>query len=70
MWFILFRDFKPSNVLEIGVYRGQVLSLWALLANKLGFNCDVHGISPITSAGDNESSYIEDIDYYDDVLKL
>ena len=69
MWFILFRDFKPTNVLEIGVYRGQVLSLWALLANKLGFNCDVHGISPFTSAGDDESSYIEDIDYYDDVLK-
>lgn len=69
MWFALFREFKPSTVLEIGVYRGQVISLWALLAEKLGFDCDVHGISPFTPAGDNVSSYLQNIDYYGDVLE-
>src|SRR5688572_14414463 len=32
MWFLLFREFRPEAFLEIGVYRGQALSLAALLA--------------------------------------
>ena len=31
-WFRLFEGNKPINCLEIGVYRGQTISLWALLA--------------------------------------
>jgi predicted O-methyltransferase YrrM len=69
MWYMLLRDFKPKNCLEIGVYRGQVISLWALLALKFNFSCDVYGISPFTSAGDSVSSYLEDIDYMDDTIK-
>src|SRR5262245_35749231 len=30
MWFLLFREFKPHNFLEIGVFRGQTISLAAL----------------------------------------
>src|SRR5688572_12496275 len=69
MWFLLLREFQPRNFLEIGVYRGQTLSLIALLARHHGFVCEVHGTSPFSSAGDSVSRYCEGIDYYDDTLK-
>ena len=28
MWYLLLSEFKPKNCLEIGVYRGQIISLW------------------------------------------
>ena len=68
MWLTLLREFRPAQCLEIGVYRGQVVSLWALIARDLGFSCDVHGISPFTPAGDEVSEYIRNIDYLEDVL--
>src|SRR5688572_2725632 len=43
MWFMLFRHFRPGNFLEIGIYRGQVLSLVSLLAKLDGTKCDVYG---------------------------
>ncbi|MFC1545937.1 class I SAM-dependent methyltransferase [Pseudomonadota bacterium] len=69
MWFTLLREFKPQQCLEIGVYRGQVISLWALIARDLGFPCNVHGISPFTSAGDEVSVYMDKIDYFEDTLQ-
>ena len=52
MWYLLFREFKPENCLEIGVYRGQVISLWQLLAKKLELKVKIYAISPFTPAGD------------------
>jgi hypothetical protein len=69
MWFILFKEFRPENILEIGVYRGQTLSLFMLLSNKFGIKSYVHGISPFSSSGDNVSVYLSDLDYYNDVLE-
>src|SRR5688572_12504381 len=69
MWFLLLQEFRPRNFLEIGVYRGQTLSLIALLARHFGFVCEVHGISPFSSAGDSVSRYSQGIDYYDDTLR-
>ena len=46
MWFLIFREFRPESFLEIGVYRGQTLSLAALLARHFKFDCFVQGISP------------------------
>jgi SAM-dependent methyltransferase len=69
MWFWLFREFKPRNFLEIGVYRGQVISLATLLAREGGLACEVHGISPFTPAGDSTSSYRPNVNYYEDTLK-
>lgn len=69
MWFMLMREFRPKTCLEIGVYRGQTVSLWALIADILDFDCEVHGISPFSSAGDAVSTYPEDIDYYSDTLE-
>lgn len=68
MWFLLFREFKPSNFLEIGVFRGQTISLAALCGRLLNSHCEVYGISPFSVAGDSVSRYCSDVDYYDDTL--
>lgn len=68
MWFLLFREFTPESFLEIGVFRGQTLSLAALLARLSNFQCLVQGISPFSPAGDSVSKYRRDVDYYQDTL--
>ena len=68
MWFLLFQEFKPARFLEIGVYRGQALSLAALLARHLGISCRTQGISPFSPAGDAVSKYRQDVDYLEDTL--
>jgi hypothetical protein len=68
MWFTLLREFRPSMCLEIGVYRGQVISLWTLIADCLNVPCEVHGISPFAPVGDTVSRYPEDVDYLSDTL--
>jgi hypothetical protein len=69
MWFLLFREFAPESFLEIGVFRGQTLSLAALLARELRFRCFTQGISPFSPAGDAVSTYSDDVDYYRDTLQ-
>jgi hypothetical protein len=68
MWFHIFRDFKPINCLEIGVYRGQTLSLWALLSDFFNIESNLAGISPFSNHGDTVSKYDNKIDYYNDTL--
>jgi len=68
MWFLLLREFKPSKFLEIGIFRGQTISLAALCARLLNLRCEVYGISPFSAAGDSVSRYRDDIDYYKDTL--
>lgn len=68
MWYLLLKEFKPKNILEIGVYRGQTLSLFSLLSEKFSFKTEIHGISPFTSAGDDVSDYLEGLNYYNDVI--
>lgn len=68
MWWRLFKRFKPESFLEIGVYRGQVVSLVAQLAKIEGRSCEITGISPFSSAGDSVSEYLRDLDYHSDTL--
>ena len=68
MWFLLFREFKPDSFLEIGVFRGQTLSLAALLARHFGSTCFIQGISPFSPAGDAVSKYRRNVDYQKDTL--
>lgn len=68
MWYYLLNHLKPKNVLEIGVYRGQTISLFGLISKNIGFECNIYGISPFSNAKDSVSDYIE-IDYYEDTLK-
>lgn len=69
MWWKLILEYKPVNVLEIGVYRGQVISLWALISKLLNRRINVSGISPFSSFGDSVSKYLKNLDYYEDVQK-
>jgi len=69
MWYLIFKEFKPKNILEIGIYRGQTLSLFSLLSEKFKLNSEIHGISPFDSTGDTVSKYLENLDYYKDVKK-
>jgi len=50
MWYILLRDDvlnRPApELLEIGVYKGQVISLWALIAAQLGRPAAITAVSP------------------------
>jgi hypothetical protein len=68
MWYLLFREFKPSNFLEIGVFRGQTISLTALCTRFLNSHCEVFGISPFSPAGDSVSRYGTGVDYLEDTL--
>jgi hypothetical protein len=68
MWWLLFQKYRPGQFLEIGVYRGQTLSLASLLQETMGISGQVIGISPFDSSGDQVSSYLRGIDYLDDTL--
>jgi len=63
LWFLLFREIKPANFLEIGVYRGQTLSLAGLLQAQFSCAGVAAGISPFEPAGDSVSRYRTDVDY-------
>ena len=69
MWYKIFKEFSPKKTLEIGVYRGQVISLWGLLSENFDTGTDIHGISPFSPAGDHVSIYLRNINYYEDVIK-
>jgi len=61
--------------LEIGVFRGQVLSLISLLASASGKRASVHGVTPLNNRGDYcctypESDYLQDIKTNYDAFNL
>lgn len=51
MWAILLaeasRRFGPFRAMEIGVFKGQVISLWALLAARRRFQVEIHAVTPL-----------------------
>lgn len=67
MWYLLYEKYRFNNFLEIGVYRGQTISLVGLLAKLKKAEVMVYEISPFNDAGDNVSKYVE-INYEMDVL--
>jgi hypothetical protein len=69
MWFLLFEHFRPANALEIGVYRGQTITLMKLLSNHFNFQCNIGCVSPLSGAGDSVSAYGNGLDYYQDVVR-
>jgi hypothetical protein len=52
MWYLIINHLVTLNstarLLEIGVYKGQVISLWSLLAKHFNRTCDVMGITPLS----------------------
>ena len=69
MWYLLLKEFKPHTCLEIGVYRGQVISLWSLISRELNYETQIFGISPFDSSGDSVSKYQNKLDYRHDTIK-
>jgi len=63
MWSMLFGRFPIRSYLEIGVFRGQTLTLAALLQQRAGMAVAVAGISPFEAIGDSVSRYPGGIDY-------
>lgn len=51
MWYLLLMHLKensmPATVIEIGVFKGQVISLWALIAKQIGLKLDITGVTPL-----------------------
>lgn len=66
MWWLLFKEFQPGRVLEIGVYRGQTISLWSMLAQIKKYSIEIWGVSPLSDAGDEVSKY-PSINYEEDI---
>ncbi|HWP34039.1 MAG TPA: class I SAM-dependent methyltransferase [Thermodesulfobacteriota bacterium] len=50
LWLLLLGDLAatggPVSALEIGVYKGQTISLWALVARECGFDVRITALSP------------------------
>lgn len=67
MWYLLMKEFKPKRLLEIGVFRGQVISLWALIGKLETLPTEIDCISPFSAAGDTSSKY-PDLDFLADVV--
>jgi SAM-dependent methyltransferase len=69
MWYLLLLQLKPKTALEIGVYRGQTITLWKLISRLAKFDCSISCVSPFSAAGDSVSSYKNGIDYFEDTKK-
>jgi len=69
MWYLLFSEFKPKNCLEIGVYRGQMITLWSLISKLLNFKTNISALAPFVPASDKDSKYLENINYLQDTKK-
>ena len=58
MWKLVVDAMPPSwSFLEIGVYKGQVLSLVQLISQQQGKQCNACGITPLDNSGDAVSAY-------------
>ena len=70
MWVSLFASYPIRSALEIGVYRGQTISLWNLISldsDPFAHN-EYWGLSPLNNSGDEVSEYIN-IDYESDISR-
>lgn len=66
MWWLLLESVRPKKMLEIGVYRGQVLAFWSKWARRESIEAQLYGLSPFTAAGDEVSTY-DSLDYLGDI---
>ncbi|WP_017258688.1 class I SAM-dependent methyltransferase [Pedobacter arcticus] len=61
MWYLLLQDLKEKKeeitCLEIGIFKGQVISLWALIAKEIGLKAKITGISPLEGNYPNNSLF-------------
>jgi len=41
------RQFKKVRMLEIGIFKGQTIALWARIGSELNLPLEIHGITPL-----------------------
>lgn len=72
MWDMIVAELPVSfTFMEIGVFRGQILSLIELCANRHGKNAKRYGVTPLSSAdGHWESDYAADVAKMHDAFNL
>ena len=60
-WFLIVQDMPSEfNFLEIGVYKGRILSLIQILADYFKKYVSIFGITPLSNIGDKYSTYSDD----------
>ena len=70
MWNLICKELPMDfKFLEIGVFKGQVISLMSLLNKHHKKNGMVYGITPLTNAGDKYSKHPE-VDYEDHIQRI
>ena len=63
-WYLLIKSLENNiNFLEVGVYKGRILSLIKLLSEKQNKICNIVGVTPLDNVGDKYSIYDND-NYY------
>jgi hypothetical protein len=65
MWLLLINEIAEKNlnknILEIGVFKGQVISLWALLGRHLNIDLNITGITPLEGNPPAKSSILRSL---------
>lgn len=70
LWDKLISNFKKDfSFLEIGVYKGQILCLVGLLAQKYNLNAKINGVAPLFDLNDSTTIY-DNSDYATDIINL
>lgn len=63
MWFLLLTHLQKKkqhlNILEIGVFKGQIISLWSLIAVKNKIDLKVNAISPLQGKPKDKSKLVK-----------
>jgi len=68
-WNLILQEMSNNfNFLEIGVYKGRILTLIKLLANMQNKTCNIVGVTPLENVGDKYSNYDND-NYYRAIQK-
>ena len=70
LWDKIISSFQNEfSFLEIGVYKGQILCLAALIAKKYNLNSKIYGVSPLYNLSDKTTRYDRD-DYKAKIVSL
>lgn len=72
MWVMIIREMgERFNFLEVGVFRGQILSLVREISNMYGKDAGIWGLTPLDSTdGHWESDYENDVQHIHDLFNL
>jgi hypothetical protein len=70
-WYLILTELKQSRdackFLEIGVYKGSILSLVNVIGENIGLDVSAWGVTPLDETGDQYSKYVPG-NYLDDII--